>query len=160
LKSIIFKAIGFVRSPFKDLKEMPIQPLGGKGIAGSIELEPEFVEGLKDLDKFSYITLLYHLHEMKDVRLRVVPFLDKEERGVFSTRAPSRPNAIGLSTVRLLKIEGTTLFIEDVDILDATPIIDIKPFIPAFDHREDCKTGWLSGNAERSESLKSDGRFE
>ncbi len=139
---------------------MPIQPSGARGIKGQIEIFAEFVEGLKDLDGFSHITLLYHFHKVKESRLTVVPFMDTKPRGVFSTRAPKRPNPIGLSTVRLIKTEGNILHVENVDILDGTPLLDIKPYVPEFDDQDGYRTGWLEKAKGRVGGKKSDDRFK
>ncbi|MFN2219042.1 MAG: tRNA (N6-threonylcarbamoyladenosine(37)-N6)-methyltransferase TrmO, partial [Anaerolineae bacterium] len=129
------------------------------GIRGTVEVLPEFVAGLQDLDGFSHIILLYHFHRVSQVKLTVVPFLDVEPRGVFATRAPSRPNPIGLSIVRLLGIEANVLQIENVDIVNGTPLLDIKPYVPAFDHNQTERTGWLETTKERVEEKRSDDRF-
>jgi tRNA-Thr(GGU) m(6)t(6)A37 methyltransferase TsaA len=109
---------------------------------------------------FSHIILLYHFHRVRQARLTVVPFMDDEPRGVFATRAPSRPNPIGLSIVRLLGIEGNLLQIENVDIVDGTPLLDIKPYVPAFDHNDAERIGWLEATGDRVKEQKSDGRFK
>ena len=121
---------------------------------------PEFADGLRDLHGFSHVILLYHFHRVTQVRLTVVPFMDDEPRGVFATRAPSRPNPIGLSVVRLLGIEGNVLHVENVDIVDGTPLLDIKPYVPAFDHNEAERIGWLEATEHRVKEQKSDGRFK
>jgi len=139
---IEYHPIGVIRSPHQDPKATPIQPAYAQGIEGRAEVLPEFAEGLRDLEGFSHIHLVYHFHRSAGTRLAVKPFLQDEERGVFATRAPCRPNAIGLSLVRLVRREGTTLYLEDVDILDGTPLLDIKPFVPRFDHREGARCGW------------------
>ena len=156
--SIVFEPIGIIRSPFSDLAGMPIQPSQAVGVPGSIELLPELEAGLKDLDGFSHLMLLYHLHKSTDFSLEVVPFLDTVPRGLFATRAPKRPNPIGLSIVRLTAIDGPTLRIEDVDVLDGTPLLDIKPYVPAFDLRPEARSGWLEGRARRE--VRSDDRFK
>jgi len=138
---------------------MPIQPAGAKDIEGSVEIYPEYADGLKDLDGFSHIILLYHFHQSEGFSLEVKPFLDKTKRGLFSTRAPKRPNPIGLSVVRLDNIENNTLYISDVDILDGTPLLDIKPYVPDFDYRGDIKIGWLSDNVQKVQAMKADKRF-
>ena len=112
---------------------MPTQPTRAVGIRGRVEVFDEYVEGLKGLDGFSYIVLLYHLHRVRAPLLTVVPFMDTKPRGVFATRAPRRPNPIGLSIVRLVAVEGNTLHIENVDMLDGTPLLDIKPYFPVLD---------------------------
>jgi len=160
MKKIVYEPIGIIHSPFKDIKGMPIQPTGAKGIAGTIEIYPEFTEGLKDLEGFSHIILIYHFHLSKGYSLKVTPFMDENLRGVFATRAPKRPNPIGISVVKLRKIEGNILNIEDVDIIDGTPLLDIKPYVPEFDVQEVEKIGWLSQKANNVPKMKSDERFK
>lgn len=160
MKEISYRPIGIIRSPYKETEGTPIQTTGARGVSGRVELLPDYAEGLKDLGGFSHIILLYHFHLSKGYSLRVKPFLDDTPRGVFSTRAPKRPNAIGLSVVRLVKIEGTTLHIEDVDTVDSTPLLDIKPYVPEFDSREAERIGWLSGKAERAAETDADMRFK
>jgi tRNA (adenine37-N6)-methyltransferase len=132
---------GIIRTPFKQKTGMPIQPTSAKGVKGTIEIKPEYVGGLKDLKGFSHIILIYHFHESKKFALEVVPFLDSVRRGIFATRAPNRPNPIGVSIVNLLKIESNILHIENADILDQTPLIDIKPYVPEFDKPTSVKAG-------------------
>jgi tRNA-Thr(GGU) m(6)t(6)A37 methyltransferase TsaA len=139
---------------------MPIQNRGGKGIEGTVEILDDFTEGLSDLDGFSHIILITHLHKSRDYRLKVVPFLDDVERGVFSTRAPRRPNPIGLHIVRLEKVEGRILHIKDLDMLDGTPVLDIKPYFPMVADGENVRTGWIEGKLDRFRSDKADDRFE
>lgn len=159
LNSLLCRPIGIIHTPFKELENMPIQPSGAAGIPGTVELFPEFAEGLKDLDGFSHLILLYHFHESCGYRLAVTPFLDSRPRGLFATRAPKRPNPIGLSTVRLIRIRGCSLDIENVDILDGTPLLDIKPYVPEFDHQEGCRIGWLEQVRGMVKAKKSDDRF-
>jgi tRNA-Thr(GGU) m(6)t(6)A37 methyltransferase TsaA len=147
MEEIIYSPIGIIRSPYNETEGTPIQTTGAKGVGGTVEILPECVEGLKDLDGFSHIILIYHFHLSKGYSLTVKPFLDDTPRGVFATRAPKRPNSIGFSVVRLVKIEGTTLDIEDVDIVDSTPLLDIKPYVPEFDAKEAERIGWLAGRA-------------
>jgi len=154
-----YNPIGIIRTPFKQAAGMPIQPSGAKGVKGTIEIEAEFIGGLKDLNGFSHIILIYHLHQSKNYQLEVIPFLDSVKRGVFATRAPNRPNPIGLSIVKLLKIESNILHIENVDILDQTPLIDIKPYVPEFDKPSAVKTGWLEKKKGSVIFKKSDDRF-
>ena len=156
---VLYRPIGIIHTPFKEVENMPIQPSGAAGIHGTVELFPEFAEGLKDLDGFSHLILLYHFHESRGHKLIVTPFLDSEPRGVFATRAPKRPNPIGLSIVRLIRIQGATLDIENVDILDGTPLLDIKPYVPEFDHQEDCRIGWLEQVRRMVKAKRSDDRF-
>jgi tRNA (adenine37-N6)-methyltransferase len=138
---------------------MPIQPAGAEGVEGTVELREEFVPGLKDLEGFSHIILLYHFHASTGCSLEVTPFLDDAPRGVFATRAPRRPNPIGVSIVRLTGIDGSTLHIRELDILDGTPLLDIKPFVPEFDNREPARVGWLTEKLEELKRTKADGRF-
>ncbi len=160
MDKIQYTPIGVIRSPFKQVEGMPIQPAGAKGIAGSVEIYEMFAEGLKDLEGFSHIILIYHLHRSRGFNLHVKPFLDDQLRGVFATRAPRRPNSIGISIVRLLQVDRNILKIEDVDILDGTPLLDIKPYVPTFDEREAVRTGWLSSRADVVAGVRSDGRFK
>jgi tRNA (adenine37-N6)-methyltransferase len=160
MELVTFKPIGIIRSPFMDPEGMPIQPSGAQGVAGTVELEQEFSGGLKDLDGFSHIVLVYHFHLSRGYSLEVKPFLDDVLRGVFATRAPRRPNAVGLSVVRLLGIEGSTLHIQDVDIVDGTPLLDIKPHVPEFDCRQAARIGWVTGKVGLASSTVADGRFE
>jgi tRNA-Thr(GGU) m(6)t(6)A37 methyltransferase TsaA len=132
---ISFRPIGIIHSPFTNPAGMPIQPTGAEGVPGRVVIDPACRDGLKDLDGFSHIHLLYAFHLADGFTLHVKPFLDNRLRGVFSTRAPRRPNAIGLSVVRLVRIEENILHIEDVDVIDGTPLLDIKPYVPAFDVR-------------------------
>jgi tRNA-Thr(GGU) m(6)t(6)A37 methyltransferase TsaA len=159
MKEINFRPIGVIRTPFTKREGTPIQPPGGQDVHGMIELNPEFVEGLADLEGFSHIILLYHFNQATKTSLKVVPFLDSEPRGVFATRAPNRPNPIGLSVVRLEKIEGHTITISDVDILDGTPLLDIKPYIPDFDLQGTVRLGWIEGKSDQADSKKADNRF-
>jgi len=157
--AIIFHPIGHICSPHQSLEGMPIQPSGAKDVVGKIELYGALEEGLQDLEGFSHIILLYHFHKNEGFKLKVKPFMDTVERGLFSTRAPRRPNMIGMSTVELLSIEGNVLHIKGVDILDGTPLIDIKPYVKKFDAVPADRFGWLEENADKSELLKSDERF-
>jgi len=159
MKKIVYQPIGTIHSPFRDILGMPIQPTGAKGIAGTIEIYPEFAEGLKDLEGFSHIILIYHFHLSKGYSLKVTPFMDENFRGVFATRAPKRPNPIGISVVKLRKIEGNILNIEDVDIVDGTPMLDIKPYVPEFDIQGVDRIGWLTQKANKVHLKKSDKRF-
>jgi tRNA-Thr(GGU) m(6)t(6)A37 methyltransferase TsaA len=162
MNTIKFQSIGTIHSPFKDLEGMPIQPIGARGIKCEININPEYNAGLKDLEGFSHIILIYHLHLSKGHLLEVKPFLDTEKRGIFATRAPKRPNPIGLSVVKLEKIEGNTIHISNVDIVDGTPLLDIKPYIPHFDKHPDDEIiiGWFEDKYTDASSKKSDGRFK
>ncbi|MBT8340033.1 MAG: tRNA (N6-threonylcarbamoyladenosine(37)-N6)-methyltransferase TrmO [Desulfatitalea sp.] len=155
----IFYPIGTIHSPFKKIDNMPIQPSGAAGIKGTIEIDDQHIDGLKDLAGFSHIILIYHFHKTKVSELIVTPFLDGGKRGIFSTRAPTRPNPIGLSVVKLLKIKHNILTIENIDVLDATPLLDIKPYVPAFDSPTSVHAGWLEKNKDKAKYVKSDTRF-
>jgi len=154
-----FSIIGVIHTPHKDPKGTPIQPIGALDIEGIIELQPKYLKGLKDLDGFSHIILLYQFHKSKQYNLQVKPYMDQEKRGLFATRYPARPNPIGLSVVRLSKIIGNRLYILDVDMLDGTPLLDIKPFIPEIDNRENARIGWLEKRVHKMSETKSDGRI-
>jgi tRNA-Thr(GGU) m(6)t(6)A37 methyltransferase TsaA len=156
---IEYRPIGLIHSPFEKPAGMPIQPTGAGGICGTVEVFPEFAAGLKDLDGFSHIILLYHFHHSGAPELVVEPFLDSQPRGVFATRAPMRPNPIGISVVRLTKIVANILHIENVDILDGTPLLDIKPYVPAFDHHRVERFGWLERTSQHAQQTVSDERF-
>lgn len=139
---------------------MPIQPIAANGCKGYIEILPKFEKGLKDLSGFSHITLIYHFHQIKGYDLITVPFMDNQPHGIFATKAPKRPNAIGISTVKLISVENNIIHIEQVDMLNETPLLDIKPFYPRYDNREGVKIGWLEKNREMPlELLRSDDRY-
>lgn len=160
ISSIKYRIIGLIRTPFEGKQGVPIQSCYSSA-EGWIELFPQYVEGLSDLDGFSHIILLYHFHKAKKVQLKVMPFLDKKQRGIFSTRAPLRPNPIGFSLVELLSIDlnNYILKIRGVDIIDSTPLLDIKPYIPFFDQR-DAKTGWITPELRKTGKERlSDDRF-
>ncbi|MFW9903851.1 MAG: tRNA (N6-threonylcarbamoyladenosine(37)-N6)-methyltransferase TrmO [Candidatus Thorarchaeota archaeon] len=160
VRTINFRIIGYIRTPFSERKGTPIQSCYSKA-EGYIEIFTEYIGGLDDLEEFSHLYLIYHFHQSKGVKLKVIPFLDKKERGVFSTRAPLRPNPIGISIVELLSINlsENILKIRGVDMLDSTPLLDIKPYVPLFDQR-DAKTGWISRSLQEiQEERTSDGRF-
>ncbi len=157
---IEYQPIGVIHSPFKKREGMPIQPAGADGVQGTVEVFQEFTEGLKDLEGFSHIILLYHFHQSIDSPLLVTPFMDSRPRGVFSTRAPKRPNPIGLSVVKLIKVVGSTLHVENVDILNQTPLLDIKPYVPEFDHYPVDRIGWLEKARDGVREKRSDDRFK
>lgn len=157
---ICFEPIGIVHSPFKELAGMPIQPFGGKNEKGYIELLSQFEPALKDLDGFSHISLIYCLHKSGGYDLEVTPFMDTESHGLFATRVPRRPNPIGFSTVKLDKVEGNRIYISELDILDGTPLLDIKPYFRQFDNRPDAVSGWLDKQENLSiEHKRSEARF-
>jgi len=157
-----FKQIGTVNSPFCELVNMPVQPKGAKNTYATIEIKEEFCEGLKDLDGFSHVYLIYYFHKVKEPKLSVIPFNDTTHtpRGVFSTRTPMHPNSIGLSVVELVKVEDNIVTIKGVDILDKTPLLDIKPYIENFDKVEGkVKSGWMKASLEEVNNKRSDDRF-
>lgn len=159
---IIVKSIATIRSPFCELVDMPIQPKGAKDAFATIEFKAEFVEGLKDLEGFSHLYLIYYFHETKVSKLNVIPFNDPTDtsRGVFATRAPVHPNGLGLSVVELVKVEENIVTIKGVDILDGTPLIDIKPYIENFDKIEgEVRSGWMQSSQEEVAAKRSDHRF-
>jgi len=156
---IRYHAIGTVYSPYRATHGTPIQASAALDVKGTIELLPKYSEGLEDLEGFSHIILIYHFHLSKGYSLKVMPYLDDKLHGVFATRAPSRPNPIGVSIVQLTKIEGNILHIKDVDIVDGTPLLDIKPYVIEFDVRETITKGWLKGNVSNLQKVKDDGRF-
>ena len=160
MNEIKYKPIGTIYTPFKESKGTPIQPAVGRGVKARIEILPQFQKGLKDLDGFSHIILLYHMHKAKKHKLQSKPYMDDKKRGIFAIRAPSRPNSIGLSVVRLNQIENNILHIQDVDILNGTPLLDIKPMVGEFDSREGIKTGWLEDHVHKLHETSDDGRYE
>jgi len=151
--------IGIIHSPFTELKNMPIQPAGARDVEGTVVISEEYTAGLKDLAGFSHIYLLYEFHKAQRTELTVTPFMDTVKRGVFATRSPLRPSHIGLSIVELIKIEGNVVTIKGCDILDGTPLIDIKPYIPQFDHHPKASSGWLKASNDEITAKRSDGRF-
>lgn len=155
----MYEPIGVLHTPFSDPAGAPIQPPGARGVEGWAELRPELVEGLKDLEGFSHLILIYHCHRAKEPELLVKPFLDTRFHGVFAVRAPARPNPIGLSVVRLLAVEGSRLRLAEVDMLDGTPLLDLKPYVPQFDMPEgEVRIGWLTGKVAAADRC-GDARF-
>jgi tRNA-Thr(GGU) m(6)t(6)A37 methyltransferase TsaA len=154
-----YQPIGIIHTPHKTPEGTPIQPAGAKGVEGSIDIFPEYTAGLADLAGFSHIFILYHFHLSKKFSLKVQPFLDNQKRGLFATRAPSRPNPIGLSVVRLIGIANGNLQIQDVDVVDGTPLLDIKPYVPEFDVFKADKIGWIGKKTKEIEGAMDDGRF-
>jgi len=139
---IIFHPIGVIYSPHKVMSKTPIQPVFCSDIKGTVVLDAEYADGLKDLQGFSHIYLFYYFHQSQKTCLRLKPYLSDQEHGIFATRAPHRPNKLGMSLVRLMKIKDTILHVKDIDILDGTPLFDIKPYIQRFDSRENTRSGW------------------
>lgn len=152
-------AIGKIHSPFSQATGTPIQPCRSKGAEGHIELDPKWTDALKDLEGFDRIWLIYYFDRASEPKLRVIPYRDTVEHGLFATRAPARPNPIGLSCVRLLGIEGNIVKIGEVDILDGTPLLDIKPYVPAYDNYPVTRVGWID-QVPDAPNLVADSRFE
>ena len=160
MKAVVtYRPIGIIHTSFKDIAGMPIHPAGAKGVAGRVVVDEAYREGLKDIDGFSHVFLLYHFHLCDGYALQVRPFMDDKVHGIFACRAPKRPNPIGLSIVKLVRVEGSILYIEDVDIVDGTPLLDIKPYVPLFDTATDVRTGWFTDRADSVIDARSDGRF-
>jgi tRNA-Thr(GGU) m(6)t(6)A37 methyltransferase TsaA len=159
MEPVTFTPVGVVHSPHKELYGMPVQPPSAAGIAGEIEIFPEFAEGLLDIEGFSRIMVFYHLHRSAGPLLSAIPFLDTVPHGVFASRIPRRPNPLGFSVVRLLSRDRNILKIADVDILDGTPVLDIKPYVPEFDSYPNESSGWFAGKLDDMSSKRSDDRF-
>ena len=138
--------IGAIHTPYAALEKVPIQPCYSNQV-GEVELLREYEEGLEDLEGFSHIVILYLFHKSGKYSLRVKPFLDSDEHGIFATRHPNRPNPIGMSVVRLIERKERVLRVKGIDVLDGTPLLDIKPYVPSFDHSTDVRIGWLQGKA-------------
>ena len=151
--------IGIIHSPFKELTGMPIQPAFARKTEGIVEIFEDYQDGLKDLVGFSHIMLLFHFHRSQGFRMHVVPYMDNQKRGLFATRAPRRPNPIGLSIVELLKVEDGKLHIRNVDMVDGTPLLDIKPYVPEFDLNVNVRIGWIEEARKRNANRLSDNRF-
>jgi tRNA-Thr(GGU) m(6)t(6)A37 methyltransferase TsaA len=151
--------IGTIFTPHENEVGIPIQPKGANGIKGHIEIFDEFKDGLLHLDEFSHAYLIYVLHKVKDYKLHTIPFMDNEIHGIFATRSPKRPSPLGLSIVKILSVNDNIIQIENVDMLNNTPLLDIKPYVPAMDNFETQKNGWLEKNHIKSKYMKADDRF-
>jgi len=158
--NIKYEPIGVIHSPFHTLEDMPIQPTSEASQPGMVEIFPQFVNGLADLAGFSHVYLIYHFHRVERTKLTVIPFLDTQLRGIFATRAPSRPNPIGLSLVELERVDDNRLYIAALDVLDQTPLLDIKPYIPEFEPQQNVRIGWVKQARGRVREQKSDERFK
>lgn len=156
---ITSRPIGYIRSPFADTVGMPIQTAGAPDTRASLEVLSEFVPGLRDIGGFEFLIFITHLHRVTAERLEVVPFLDDTSHGVFATRAPARPNRLGLSIVQLLSVDGAVLHFAGNDMVDGTPVLDVKPYVPAFDVRTTDRIGWFAERLERLPSTRSDDRM-
>ena len=159
MEQICLNPIGTIHTRYRETAGIPIQTVAGKGVPGYIELDPTLTDGLLDIHEFSHLILLYHLHLVGPAKLVVTPFLDTQQHGIFATRGPKRPNALGLSTVRLVRVESNILHIQDVDMLDGTPLLDIKPYVPQFDDRTEAEIGWFKEKVERVHEVKADDRY-
>ncbi len=151
--------IGTIHTPFETLEDMPIQPKGAREVIGTVELQERYVEGLADLNGFSHIYLLYQFHRAERTALTVTPFMDTKPRGVFATRSPLRPNHIGISIVKVIGVEKNIITVQGIDILNGTPLLDVKPYIAAFDAVQQSRSGWMKGSDEDVANKKSDRRF-
>ena len=159
MDTIQYRPIGIIHTAYKTPQGTPIQPPASKGVEADIEIFEKYAEGLTDLDGFSHIYLIYHFHLARKFSLMVKPFLDDEAHGLFATRAPSRPNAIGLSIVELIGTTENTLRVKNIDVLDGTPLLDIKPYVPGFDIRKVRKIGWMEKKIKNLDEARDDGRF-
>ncbi len=157
---VVCRPVGIVHSRFTETSGMPIQTAGAPDEVGRLEVFAEFAPGLRDIEGFDYLILVTHLHRCAHERLEVVPFLDDATHGVFATRAPARPNRLGLSIVRLTAVEGTTLHFSGNDMIDGTPVLDIKPYVPRFDVRETERVGWFGARLDQLPRTRSDGRMD
>ena len=158
-ETFTFKKIGIIHTPYKERAGMPIQPPGAEGVKGTIELFAEFEEGLKDIEGFSHIIVIFCFHKSEGYKLQTAPFMENDIHGLFAVRAPRRPNPIGISVVKLQKREGNILYIDNPDMLDGTPLLDIKPYIPDFDAYPDARSGWQEKHKGKVRKHKSDNRF-
>ena len=157
--SIHFQPIGVIHAPSRQPSQTPIQAAGAGGNIGWIALSPQYVDGLRDIEGFSHLTLIYYFHRAAPPQLIVTPFLDTDTHGVFATRAASRTNAIGIYTLRLLSVKENLLHVDDLDVLDQTPLLDLKPFVPAFDHRDNVRVGWFAGKLGALQGRTGDARY-
>jgi tRNA-Thr(GGU) m(6)t(6)A37 methyltransferase TsaA len=160
VSNIVYQTIGIVRSPFTALEGMPLQSVGAEDVHGTIEIKPAFADGLRDLEGFSHVYVLTHLHRARPAGLTVIPFLDDTPRGVFATRSPRHPNPVGLSIVRLNRVQGTSLHVSGLDLLDGTPVLDLKPYVPAFDSIPAERIGWFTGKTDKVHFGRADRRFD
>ncbi|MFP4135732.1 MAG: tRNA (N6-threonylcarbamoyladenosine(37)-N6)-methyltransferase TrmO [Candidatus Acetothermia bacterium] len=154
-----FNPVGRVLSPHESPEGTPIQPSAAEGVEGKVEVFPDYREGLEDLEGFSHVILVYVFHMSAGSDLKVKPFMDERDRGVFATRSPARPNPLGISTVRLTGVESGHLHIKDVDLLDGTPVLDLKPYVAEFDRPDENENGWLAENVHKLDESRDDGRF-
>lgn len=159
LQVVTLRPIGVIRSPHNEANKTPIQPIYAEGTKGRAEILPEYADGLRDLEGFSHIWLIYWFHRASSTQLIVKPFLEDAFHGVFATRAPCRPNPIGFSIVRLMKREDNVLHLAEMDILDGTPLLDIKPYVSRFDHRRGARCGWQDNVDEQTARIRGRRKF-
>lgn len=159
MEAVTFQPIGIVHTPFRTPTGTPINPKGGCGVKGEVEIFPEYAAGLQDIGGFSHLFLIFVLHKVTERKLVGLPFLDNTPHGVFAMRTPTRPNPIGLSLVKLVGVNDNRLAIEDLDIVDGSPLLDIKPYVPDFDSATNCRLGWLTNNVSRAPQTRDDGRY-
>ena len=159
MRTIEYSPIGIVHSPLRRAAGAPIQSASAKHVEGTVEVFPPFVAGLKDIAGFSHLILLYHFHLSRETALLVKPYLDIKEHGIFATRAPNRPNPIGISVVKLKKVRGRVMWVQDLDVIDGTPLLDIKPYVPKFDVRRAVSIGWLKSRIGKLNRTRADERF-
>lgn len=158
--AVTLRTVGTVHSRFLEVEGMPVQTVAAAREAGRIEVVPEFGPALQDIEGFEFLIVLTHMHLCEKERLQVLPFLDDKTHGAFATRAPSQPNRIGLSIVRLESVEGLTLHFTGNDMVDGTPVLDIKPYIPRFDVRQTERIGWFEGKLDQLPTKLSDDRMK
>jgi len=158
-RTVAIVVIGTIRSPYRELVNMPIQSRGARDAVGEVVVDEIYIDGLKDLAGFSHIYLLYHFHQALRTEMLVTPYLDTVDHGVFATRSPLRPAHLGLSIVELLEVAGNRVIVRGLDILDGTPLLDIKPYIPHFDCHDSATSGWLTSSLAEIEQKRSDRRF-
>jgi tRNA (adenine37-N6)-methyltransferase len=159
MKSFEYEPIGIIESPFEQIEGMPVQAAFAPDTRGTVTIDQRFAEGLADIDGFSHLVLLYPFHRTGTVELTVMPFLDRTPRGLFATRAPSRPCAIGITVVRLLARRANVLEVAEIDVLNGTPLFDVKPYVPAFDTRNNARIGWLEAALQKPANVRADNRF-
>ena len=159
MNEIVIQPVGVIHSPYKESADIPIQGIFRTDAEAWVELKEKYAEGLKDLDGFSHAIILYFFHKSQREEIQGQPFLEQNKHGIFAIRSPHRPNHIGLSIVKIKKIEANRMYFTEVDMLDATPVLDIKPYVKYFDSRDNVKCGWLdkhfkNGNIPNEATLK------
>ena len=159
MKEITLKPIGIVHSPYESSKNIPIQGRFNDDVEAYVKLDKKYEKGLTDLEEFSHAIIVFYFHKADKITIMSKPYLENKEHGIFAIRSPSRPNPIGISVVKIKKIEGNKLYFTEVDVFDQTPVLDIKPYIKYFDIRENVKSGWLdkhfkNGNIPEQTILK------